>query len=179
MTCCRKRDRTARQVARISNCHRSASGYVGHFATSRGRPRLLLDRVRKNQHCADCCNAHSTSEMGQTATKRHIRIKSGSLPITDITLACPAPSPRGGVCVTPPCRAPPSGAPRTPRTADDRDITACCPRPTMRCPECLRLGPRFKHSTVFPDGVRGLNLRWVGFGRCSLADRGVAQICQH
>jgi hypothetical protein len=33
--------------------------------------------------------------MGQTATKRHVRVTSGSPPITDVTLACPAPSPRG------------------------------------------------------------------------------------
>lgn len=26
----------------------------------------------------------------------------------------------------------------------------------MRCPERLRFGPRFNHSTVFPDRVRGI-----------------------
>ena len=31
------------------------------------------------------------------------------------------------------------------------------PCPTMRCPERLRFGPRFKHSAVFPDRVRSID----------------------
>jgi hypothetical protein len=33
----------------------------------------------------------------------------------------------------------------------------------MRCTEHLRFHPRFKHSTVFPDGVRSIECVVVGF----------------
>jgi hypothetical protein len=38
------------------------------------------------------------------------------------------------------------------------------PCPTMRCPKCLRLGPRFKHGTAFPHCVRSIKGVILGFG---------------
>ena len=38
------------------------------------------------------------------------------------------------------------------------------PCPTMRCPERLRLGPRFKRGPVFPDRVRSIKCVVLSLG---------------
>jgi hypothetical protein len=47
-----------------------------------------------------------------------------------------------------------AAAPRTPQTADDPDTAAYSPPPCCVLPD--RLGPGFKHSTVFPNRVRSI-----------------------
>jgi hypothetical protein len=80
-------------------------------------------------------------------------------PITDVPLACPAPSPRG-VSVTPrSCRAPPLGAPQTPRTAGDPDAAACCPLPDYALHGTLLIWSTLQAQHGLPSGRRLITLR--------------------
>jgi hypothetical protein len=82
MACCRKRDRTAYQASVVGYRivrDQSAGMDAGHFATGRVRP---PSRPRKNHHCLDCCDAHSTSEgviNVISSRSRHFRFSPDSL----------------------------------------------------------------------------------------------------